>query len=203
MDIHLWLTFFGASLLISISPGAGAITTISNGIRYGLKDTLPGIAGLQLGYAMQVIIVGVGLGALLASSVVAFQVVKWLGIGYLVYLGYKKFTEQPQAIEFGQNAKQSAKKQFFAAALINLTNPKVTVFLVAFFPQFLDVKGDLLSQYLILGSTVVLADCLVMLGYAILASRLSNALNNQAQQRIQNKLFGGLYMGVAGVMAAA
>lgn len=203
MDIHLWLTFFGASLLISVSPGAGAITTISNGIRYGLKDTLPGIGGLQLGYAMQVIIVGVGLGALLASSVVAFQVVKWLGIGYLVYLGYKKFTEQPQAIEFGQSAKQSAKKQFFAAALINLTNPKVTVFLVAFFPQFLDLNGDLLRQYLILGSTVVLADCLVMLGYAILASRLSNVLNNQAQQRIQNKLFGGLYMGVASVMAAA
>ncbi len=84
METELWLTFAAASLLISISPGAGAVNTMSNGLQYGVKQTLPAIFGLQLGYAIQIALVGVGLGALLASSTLAFEAIKWLGVGYLV-----------------------------------------------------------------------------------------------------------------------
>ncbi|MEJ1415827.1 MAG: LysE family transporter, partial [Candidatus Sedimenticola sp. (ex Thyasira tokunagai)] len=80
MSIELWLAFFLASILISISPGAGAVNTMSNGVRYGVVDTLPAIFGLQLGYGIQIVIVGIGLGALLASSNIAFNIIKWLGI---------------------------------------------------------------------------------------------------------------------------
>ncbi|GAA5217181.1 LysE family transporter [Corallincola platygyrae] len=204
MDFQLWLTFLGASLLISVSPGAGAITTMSHGIRYGLRNTLPFILGLQLGYIIQVTVVGIGLGAILAASAVTFEVIKWLGVGYLIWLGYQKFTEKPVPHALNKTVELSAHKQAVSALFINLSNPKVTVFLVAFFPQFIDHQsGKIISQYLVLGSTVVTVDFFVLLAYAYLGSGLSNLLNNEPLQRIQNRLFGGMYVGVAGVMAAA
>ena len=86
MTVELWLTFFIASLVISISPGPGAINTLSSGLRYGVRNSLPAILGLQLGYGAQIVVVGIGLGALLAASTTAFNIVKWFGIGYLVWL---------------------------------------------------------------------------------------------------------------------
>ena len=99
MTFELWLTFFIASLLISISPGPGAINTLSSGLRYGVRNSLPAILGLQLGYGAQIVVAGIGLGALLAASTTAFNVVKWFGIGYLVWLGYKKWTQPPLSAE--------------------------------------------------------------------------------------------------------
>ncbi|MET0093411.1 MAG: hypothetical protein ABW120_07750, partial [Sedimenticola sp.] len=64
MNPELWIAFFFASVLISVSPGAGAVNTMSNGIHYGVRHTLPAILGLQLGYGIQIVIVGIGLGAL-------------------------------------------------------------------------------------------------------------------------------------------
>ncbi len=83
MSLTLWLTFMVAAVLISISPGAGAVNTMSNGLRYGVRQSMPAILGLQLGYGAQIVLVGAGLGALVASSVWAVAIIKWLGVAYL------------------------------------------------------------------------------------------------------------------------
>ena len=202
MTFEVWLAFLLASLLISISPGAGVVNTMSNGLRYGVKASLPAIFGLQLGYGLQIIIVGIGLGALLASSALAFDIVKWLGVAYLMWLGYQKWTQRPLTIDQIQQGRENRKKQFWQAAFVNLTNPKATVFLLALFPQFIDTQTAVQSvQYIVMGSTLLLCDIVVMPGYASSASQLSRWMKSERHQILLNRIFGGMFVGVVTLMA--
>ena len=202
MTFELWLTFFIASLLISISPGAGAVNTLSNGLRYGVRNSLPAILGLQLGYGAQILLVGIGLGALLASSSTAFNIVKWLGIAYLVWLGYKKWTQPPLSMEAEKDNSESDRRRFWQAAFVNLTNPKATVFLIALFPQFLNTQLPQGEQFFIMGTTLILVDIGVMLGYATLASQMSRWMKSERHQIVQNRIFGSLFVGAAAMLAS-
>lgn len=201
MTFELWLTFFLAALVISISPGPGAINTLSSGLRYGVRNSLPAILGLQLGYGAQIIVVGIGLGALLAASTTAFNIVKWLGIAYLVWLGYKKWTQPPLAMDGIPQRGENGWVRFWQAAFVNLTNPKATVFLVALFPQFMNTQADQAVQLTFMGITLILVDIGVMLGYATLASQMSRWMKSARHQRIQNRIFGSLFVGAAAMLA--
>ncbi|MCP3867273.1 MAG: homoserine/homoserine lactone efflux protein [Gammaproteobacteria bacterium] len=203
MEFDIWLAFFIASLLISISPGAGAVNTMSSGLQYGVRDSLPAIFGLQLGYGAQILLVGVGLGALLASSSLAFSVVKWLGVAYLVWLGYQKWTQPPISLEQADHNRESSQRRFWQAAFVNLTNPKATVFLLALFPQFINTAASSQAlQFSIMGGTLILVDIGVMLGYASLAAQLSRWMKSQRHQILQNRIFGGMFIGAATLMAS-
>lgn len=203
MTLELFLAFLVASLLISISPGAGAVNTMSNGLRYGVWQSLPAILGLQLGYGAQVVIVGVGLGALLASSELAFSAVKWLGAAYLIWLGYQKWREQPLNLQEGcVDRPVSAKRRFWQAAFVNLINPKATVFLVALFPQFINADLPQMPQFLIMGTTLILVDIIVMIGYASLAAKLSTWFKDPKHQKSQNRIFGGMFIAAGSALAS-
>ncbi|WP_420588859.1 homoserine/homoserine lactone efflux protein [Bacterioplanoides sp.] len=203
MALEVFLAFLAASILISVSPGAGAVNTMSTGLRYGVKGALPAIMGLQLGYGVQVVLVGVGLGALLSQSQLAFELIKWFGVLYLVYLGYQKWTQPPLEMELLGGKTESSGKQFWQAAFVNLTNPKATVFLLALFPQFVNPNADnLVLQYSIMGSILIIVDVLVMIGYASLASGLSRWMKSEQHQKLQNRIFGGMFVAAAGLMAS-
>ena len=201
MNSEMWLAFLLASFLISLSPGAGAINTMSNGLSYGVRNTLPAIIGLQLGLGAQIIIVGIGLGALLASSDTVYTGIKWVGVGYLLWLGISKWRQVPRPFDATQDSRDSRKYRFWQAALVNLTNPKATVFLLALFPQFIDASAPHASQLVIMGSTLIGVDILVMVGYASLVSRLSGWMRDEVHQRWQNRIFGSLFIGIAALMA--
>lgn len=202
MTLTLWLTFLVAAILISVSPGAGAVNTMSNGLRYGVKRSLPAILGLQLGYGAQIVLVGAGVGAIVASSTTALTVIKWVGVAYLVWLGIQKWREPVmEAVEEDQSA-ISHRRQFWNAALVNLTNPKATVFLVALFPQFLIADAPHGPQLITMGTTLILVDCLVMLGYALLASQLFRFMTTPQRQRQMNRVFGGLFVTAAMALAS-
>jgi homoserine/homoserine lactone efflux protein len=203
METNIWLAFLVASLLISISPGAGAVNTMSNGLRYGVRDSLPAILGLQLGYGVQILLVGIGLGALLASSSLVFGIVKWLGVAYLVWLGYKKWTEPPVSLHGPADNRDTSLRRFWQAAFVNLTNPKATVFLLALFPQFIDPQApSQAQQFAIMGGTLIMVDIGVMLGYASLAAQLSRWMKSRRRQVLQNRVFGGMFIGAATLMAS-
>lgn len=202
MAFDLWLAFALASVLISVSPGAGAVNTMSNGMRYGVRASLPAILGLQLGYGAQIVIVGVGLGALLAQSATLFALIKWAGVAYLLWLGYCKWREPPLDMSAGAESSESPSRRFWQAAFVNLTNPKATVFLVALFPQFLDLTAPQAPQLAAMGTTLLLVDVAVMLGYASLARGLSRWMKSERHQRWQNRAFGGMFVGAAALMAS-
>lgn len=201
MNIDIWLAFFIACVVISISPGAGAVNTMSNGLHYGVRHSLPAIMGLQLGYAAQFVIVGIGLGTLLASSTTLFGVIKWLGVAYLVWLGIQKWRHPVLTIQHGIPTEKDNVRRFWQAALVNLTNPKATVFLVALLPQFLDLERPHLPQFSIMTLTGIGVDIFVMLGYATLATTIARWMKTERHQRNLNRIFGSMFIVAAGFMA--
>lgn len=191
MDFNIWLTLLLSSALISISPGAGAVLTMNSGLNFGLKKSYATIFGLQLGYLAQAFVVIIGIGAIIVKSVFLFNLVKWAGVLYLIYLGLSKIIEKVVVTDDKKQTKSyNAKKAFISASLINLTNPKATVFLVAFIPQFLTPEKSLWVQFAIIGITLCLVDIAVMTGYATLTSKLSKFIHDKKALKIQNIITG-------------
>lgn len=205
MTFDVWITYLLSVIVLSVSPGAGAINTMSCGIRYGMQRTLPAILGLQVGLALCILLVGFGLGAIIATSSMAFSLLKWFGALYLIWLGYKKWCDSTELILDNCHGKQqtvTAATLFVRAVFINLTNPKAIVFLVALFPIFLNPNALKTEQFIILGATSVFVDTLVMIAYAHLSSRLRPLLKNKRAMRIQNRIFGSLFVGAGTLLAS-
>lgn len=201
MDFSVWLAFFAASWVIAISPGSGAVLSMSHGLAYGVRQTSATIAGLQLGLSVILLIAGVGVGALLLASATAFTVVKVVGAAYLIYLGVKQWRApvMQQAPATGEALVKHAglptvRERVLTGFLTNVTNPKGIVFMVAVLPQFIDPARPLWLQLLILLVTAVGVDLVVMHGYAFLASRAQRWLATAKARRAQNRVFGGVLM---------
>ena len=203
MELTVWVTLFAACWAISLSPGAGAVAAMSSGLNHGFRRGYFTTFGLILGIWTQVVVVGLGLGALVAASSTAFAVVKWLGVAYLVWLGISQWRApaKPMAAKSDEGPLVTRRSMVLRAWMINAVNPKGTVFLLAVVPQFMNLAQPLLPQYLIIGATLGFTDLVVMAGYTALASRLLSALKSPSHIRALNRTFGGLFV-VAGSLLA-
>lgn len=204
MNIELWVTFLIACIILAISPGAGAVNTMSVTMKYGFKRSLVSNFGLQVGNIVNISIAGAGLGALLAQSGSMFSAIKWAGVLYLIYLGIQKFRETNIYYTESDNQNDTGSSRLFTrAVVVNVTNPKSIVFLVALLPQFIEPSGSHFNQMLILGGTMVVVDMTVMIGYAILATRIARLVQSQHHVVIQNRIFGGMFIGAGTLLAVA
>ncbi|WP_213878235.1 LysE family transporter [Pseudomonas sp. dw_358] len=203
MALHTWLAFFAACWVISLSPGAGAIASMSCGLQYGFWRGYWNALGLQLGLVLQIIVIAAGLGAILAASASAFIVIKWFGVLYLVYLAIRQWRAAPMALQDGGAIRPLGKplNLIFRGFLVNISNPKALVFMLAVLPQFIDPHAPLLLQYSTIGVTMVCVDLLVMAGYTGLASRVLRLLRTPRQQQRMNRTFAGLFMAAATLLA--
>ena len=203
MLLSVWLAFFAASWAISISPGAGAVAAMSAGLNHGFRRSFFTIMGLILGIWTQVIVVGAGLGALVAASSTAFSVVKWLGVAYLIWLGISQWRApaRPLVAQADGAVLVSRCSMVLRAWMINAVNPKGTVFLLAVVPQFMMLSQPLLPQYLIIAATLGFTDLVVMTGYSALAARVLGALKSPTHIRALNRTFGSFFV-MAGTMLA-
>ncbi len=203
MELSTWLAFLAASWAISISPGAGAVAAMSAGLNHGFRRGYFTTFGLVLGIWTQVLVVGAGLGALVAASATAFLAVKWLGVAYLVWLGIAQWRAPatPLAARLDDAAIVTRRSMVLRAWMINAVNPKGTVFLLAVVPQFLSLSHPLLAQYLIIGVTLGFTDLVVMAGYTVLAARVLGALKSPSHIRAMNRSFGALFV-LAGSLLA-
>ncbi|EKO3479087.1 homoserine/homoserine lactone efflux protein [Vibrio fluvialis] len=203
MDTHVWLAYVATAIVFSLAPGSGTVNSISNGLSYGTRKSLASIAGLQIGLAIHIMLVGAGIGALVAQSALAFTIIKWVGAVYLVWLGIQKWRDRSSLAADAATQTLSAGTLLRKAVLINLTNPKSIVFLVALFPQFLDPARDQMTQLLVLGITTVTIDSFVMLGYTSLASQMGRFIRSDRIMRKINRVFGSMFMGCGALLAAA
>jgi len=199
LELSTWLALFAASWAISVSPGAGAVAAMNAGLAHGFKRGYITTIGLILGIMTQLLLVSVGLGALVASSNIAFEAVKWFGVVYLIWLGVSQWRAplSPANIE-RQRPRESARKMITRGWLINAANPKGTVFLLAVVPQFMDLTQPLWVQYVIIGATLAFTDLVVMAGYTALAARIWRYLKSPRHVRFLNRTFGALFV-LAGV----
>ena len=196
MDVQTWLAFFVASCLIAISPGSGAVLSMSHGLNYGVRKAGATILGLQLGLWLVLVIAGAGVGSLLLASELAFNLVKVLGACYLLYLGFNQWRagEASPLQEQEGGPAGTWKKRCLTGFLTNATNPKGILFMVAVLPQFMSEARPLWSQLLVMALTLVSVDLIVMNGYAASASVLRRWMQNASAMRAQNRVFGGLLM---------
>lgn len=205
MNPSVWLALLGAGTLISFTPGAGAVNTMSNALTVGFRRAIWGIAGQQAALLIHIAVVAAGLGLLVASSPVAFNVIRYTGAAYLVYLGVRKFLEEPDLEEASAARRTEGPLSMFRRGLwVNLLNPKAVVFFLAFIPQFIRPDEPLLGQYGVLAGTVVAIDVLVMwFFYAATARSFQRFTQNQRGQRILNRVFGSLFVTVGVLLALA
>ena len=200
MELQVWLAYFLASWAIALSPGSGAVLSMTHGLAYGVQKTSATIAGLQLGLAVILLVAGVGVGALLLASATAFTVVKFAGAGYLIWLGLKQWrssvstTMATSEAASAQSRLPCVRERFITGFFTNVTNPKGIVFMVAVLPQFIDPQRSLWLQLLVLLFTTIGVDLVVMHGYAFLASRAQRWLATARARRAQNRVFGGVLM---------
>ncbi|NIY49829.1 homoserine/homoserine lactone efflux protein [Cedecea colo] len=203
MTFEWWCTYLLTTLILSLSPGSGAINTMTTAISHGYRDTAASIAGLQAGLATHIVLVGVGLGALFSRSLLAFEVLKWAGAAYLIWLGIQQW-RAAGAIDLHTLATSQPRSRLFKRAVfVNLTNPKSIVFLAALFPQFIEPHQPQAVQYVILGVTTVVVDIIVMIGYAMLATRIAGWIKGPRQMKALNRVFGSLFMLVGALLAGA
>jgi homoserine/homoserine lactone efflux protein len=199
MDLHVWLAYCVAAWVIALSPGSGAVLSMSHGLSYGVRSTTATIVGLQIGLAVVLLVAGAGIGAVLMASALAFTVVKVLGALYLLWLGWRQWRAPVQGEAAGSSlpageGRLSVRQRVLRGALTNMTNPKGIVFMVAVLPQFIDPARPLWLQLLVLLATTITVDMVVMHGYAWLASRLQGLLRSARARRSQNRVFGGVLM---------
>jgi homoserine/homoserine lactone efflux protein len=204
MAFDTWLAFFIACWLISASPGAGAISCMAAGLRYGFRRAFANIIGLIGGILFVLAIVAAGLGAILAASSVAFAFVKWLGAAYLVWLGIQQW-RAPAFVVDAEAAKAelgvTTRELMLKGFLVNATNPKGIIFMLAVLPQFIDPARPQLLQYAICGATLTFTDMIVMSGYTVFASRVLRLLREPHHIRLMNRTFGGLFVAAGAALA--
>ena len=202
MPLDTWLAFFVASWLISLSPGAGAISCMAAGMRYGYARATWNILGLQLGILFVLAIVAAGLGAIIAASTTLFTAVKWLGAAYLVYLGVQQWRAPAAPVsDAGADVAGTPRQLVLRGFLVNATNPKGIVFMLAVLPQFIDPALPQLPQYLVCGATLFFTDLVVMSGYTGLAAKVLRLLREPHHVRWVNRTFGGLFVAAGALLA--
>lgn len=206
MELNVWLAFFAASWVISLSPGSAAVLSLGHGLAYGVRHTSVTIAGMGLGLSLVLLVAGAGVGALLLASSMAFTAVKILGAAYLMWLGWQQWRSPVSLDAMAANEPPvkphlpSARERFAIGFFTNATNPKGIVFMVAVLPQFIDPHRGLWLQLCILLVTSVAVEVLVMHGYAFLASRAQRWLSTAKARRAQNRVFGGVLFGMGAAL---
>lgn len=202
MSFQMWFAFMLACWVISISPGAGAIASMSSGLNYGFRQGYWNAIGLQLALLVQFLIVAAGAGILFATTPWAFILVKWFGVLYLLYLAYLQWTAPVKSIQVqSSHHRPSSLKLISYGFLVNMSNPKAIVFLLAVLPQFLDLSQPQTIQYVVMAVTMITIDLMVMAGYTGLAAKVLKLLKSPRQQKVLNRSFALLFASAAGLLS--
>ena len=194
-----FLEFIIACTLFSISPGSGAAVSINNVITNGFKGASFGIVGLQSALALHLFLIYLGIGLLVSQSPTLYNLIKYLGIIYLAYLGIEKIiaSVKHNSLLLSNSVKQRSLVLMQQGFTVNLTNPKSIIFLTAFIPQFINESSNPINQYLLLGGVVVFIDTIVMFIYSLCASFFRSYLTDCKTNQSINFIFGIIFIGIA------
>lgn len=202
MSLQLWLTYIGMVFIISGTPGPNMLLAMTHGIHHGLGATFRStMIGLLAGLAVILSVSLGGLGALLLASQHAFEVIKYVGAAYLIYLGVKTWRNADGAQLDAQEGPDAAGgwARFRIGMLVALSNPKAILFGVAFFPQFLDTHQPMAPQASILLLSFMCIETGWMCVYAGGGAQLARWLRQGKRMRWFNRTAGGAFVG-AGVL---
>ncbi len=205
MSTTVLILFIVTSFVAIATPGPTVLLALSNGARFGTRTALFGLLGAMLSDLILIGAVSIGLGALLAASETAFQILKWIGVLYLLYLGIQLLRTQPQSRHDPSQSLNPTLSHpyriFLKCLLVALTNPKGYLFFSAILPQFVNPQAPQLPQYVLLALTFTAIDGLVMLLYASGGARAVQLFRTPMTMVWINRFSGGAIVILAGALA--
>ncbi|MEP3891491.1 MAG: LysE family translocator [Hellea sp.] len=200
MTFATWTFFVGTVLLMMSTPGPSHLLMLSTSASNGFKRSLATAGGDLTANAIQMLLAGFGLAAILASSRYGFAIIKWGGVAYLVWIGIRtikaSFSNKGTTLEVGIT---SLKRLWLRGFITSAANPKAVVFFAALFPQFINPNVPLLSQILVLGATYIVIDGLFLSAYGSGASWLANRLQSHYKKWI-DRVAGVSLVGAAALL---
>src|ERR1700730_3976356 len=170
MTFKTWLLFLAMATALSLSPGPAVFYVVSQGVRGGLRNTLPAAAGILTANGIYFALSATSLGAIIAASARFFTIAKWIGAAYLIFLGIKALRSANSmhsvAFDVDSAGKERGRRGVYLGALtLQLANPKALLFFLALLPQFIDPTISVVPQMLILAATSMVPEFCILLGY--------------------------------------
>ena len=194
MSLQVYLAFVAACIALALLPGPVVTLMIANGLRYGTRAALTNILGVQVGLAIVIGIVAVGLTSLMATMGYWFDWVRFAGAAYLVWLGIKLIRFPVEGVKTDAPPPPPRGGFFLQGFVVLLSNPKVLVFFGAFIPQFIDINKDHFPQVTLLGVTFMVIAGMTDALYALLAGRV-RTLFSARRTRLVSRVSGGFMIG--------
>lgn len=193
MNLTLWISFIGTVILIGITPGPSVLLAAANSMNHGAKKTVGTILGDLCANTLQIMLSAFGLATIVVSSGEIFGLIKWLGVGYLIFMGIKKIISKPKTGDFKEsNNERNFVNLYIEGFLMSASNPKAIVFFAALFPLFIDQNLAFSPQVIILGLTYLTVDGICLFIYVQFASKLKKTLEDKEKIHLQNKIIGSL-----------
>ncbi|SEP79811.1 LysE family translocator [Thalassovita taeanensis] len=196
VDPVVFLAFIPAALALNLTPGADMMFCLGQGVRSGPRPAVAASAGISAGAFVHALAAGLGLSALIAAQPGAFDVIRWVGVGYLLWLAVQSL--RMGAVPSGAPAVPAA-RAFREGMVVNLTNPKVILFVLAFIPQFVDpARGSVLGQFLIFGAVLALGGFVINGLVGVFAGSIGRRLTgNPAFSRWLGRVSAGIFAALA------
>lgn len=205
MALQTWLFYVAAVFVLTVTPGPSVLMCVTNSVKYGVKRASASALGSIMSCCLIIAVVGAGFGAVLAASEHFFQIVKWIGVAYLIYLGATSFFSGQSSFEVSQDGSAGAGKSWLGLYMhgffIGITNPKGLLFFSAFLPQFVNPQTAQLPQFLVMGLTFVFFEALWLMTYSSFAARIAPWLRAPGRARMFNRVTGSIFMGAGALLA--
>ncbi len=204
MNWTLWWLFVPTDTLLCLTPGPAVLFVLATALKSGVRASIASALGILSANAIYFTLSATGVGALLLSSYRIFFLVKWVGAAYLVYLGLRSLLSRPghsadSAVAPGTSP--AGRRILRDGILLQLSNPKAIVFFAALLPQFIDAKGDVTRQVIVLALTSLVIEAVVLLGYGMAAGRALELARQPRYAAWTNRISGTLLIGAGGGLA--
>ncbi len=197
MNLHLFLAYCFAVAILVLMPGPVVTLVVANSFSHGSRSGLATVAGASIGNAILLGVTAVGLVGFFALLSEIFEVVRWAGAAYLIWLGVKAWRAHgAQGLAIVPAAKRSSRAVFVQGFLIAITNPKAIVFYIAFLPQFVDSHLPAGPQLVVMIGTMIVMALLSDSAYALLAGHARGWFTAPGWHRLQSRITGTLLIGV-------
>ncbi|WP_075172563.1 LysE family translocator [Neptunomonas phycophila] len=198
-----YLIYVGVAIATILLPGPAVMLTLNNSIQRGILKSLAGILGIALAILLVAIISATSLGIVLASSAIAFNIIKIVGAAYLIYLGIKMFRSEAANNNLFKKQEGSFFKCFMEGFLVSVSNPKAVIFFMSIFPQFIDLTQEYTPQFILLAVTFSFLVIVIHTIYAVSASFAKSKLSSQKGSSLLNKISGGVFVSFGVGLAAS
>ncbi len=201
MTLAVWLTYIATVLLLMSTPGPSHLLMLTNSISHGFRRSLATAAGDLSANLLQMLAAGLGLAAILAASEIAFTIVKWLGVAYLIWLGLNLILSKAKSIEDG-HAEPKPLMQFWLQGFVtSAANPKAVVFFASLFPLFISPEVAFWPQFAILSVSYIFIDGCFLSAYGSGAAWIAKRLAGP-RRALLNRIGGGALIGAAALLGA-